>query len=132
MLHSMALNYVQFYIGQKTRMRPLPTRTPTNTSVVDHAPVAVNDLYSMYLLDVSLTVPAPGVLGNDTDADGNRLTAVLVTGPANGALTFNSDGSFTYTPLTSLFTFTDSFTYRAFDGAAYSNMATVTIQVIVP
>jgi len=86
----------------------------------------------MHLLNVMLSVPAPGVLGNDTDADGDALEAVLVASPSNGLLTFNSDGGFTYTPLTSLLTFTDSFTYRAFDGAAYSNIATVTIQVIVP
>ena len=41
---------------------------------------------------------APGVLGNDTDPDGDPLTAVLVTGPSHGSLTLNADGSFTYTP----------------------------------
>ena len=30
--------------------------------------------------DAPLTVAATGVLGNDTDADGDPLTAVLVTG----------------------------------------------------
>ena len=46
-----------------------------------------------------LTVGAPGVLGNDSDADGDPLTAVLVSGVSNGSLTLNSDGSFTYTPI---------------------------------
>jgi len=86
----------------------------------------------MHLLNLTLSVTAPGVLGNDTDADGNPLTSVLVSGPTKGLLTFNSNGGFTYTPLTSLLTFSDSFTYRAFDGTANSNIATVTIQVIVP
>ncbi len=85
----------------------------------------------MNLLNIQLVVPAPGVLSNDRDADGDPLTASLVSGPSNGLLTFNSDGSFTYTPLTSLVTFSDHFTYRAFDGQAYSNPATVTIQVSV-
>lgn len=80
----------------------------------------------------TLNVAAPGVLAYDTDPDGDPLTAVLAAGPTNGTLTLNADGSFTYTPLTSLLTFTDTFTYRAFDGKAYSNIATVTIQVIVP
>ena len=40
-----------------------------------------------------------GVLANDTDPNSaDTLTAVLVSGPTNGRLTLNSDGSFTYTP----------------------------------
>ena len=70
--------------------------------------------------------PRSGVLANDTDADGNPLTAVLVTGPAHGTLTLNPNGSFTYTP-TSSFVGSDSFTYTANDGTLNSNTATVTI-----
>ncbi len=103
----------------------------TNTPV-DTPPVANNDAYSMHLLNVTLTVTPPGVLGNDYDPDGDPLTAMLVTGPSNGLLTFNADGSFSYTPLTSLLTFNDSFTYQAFDGRFTSNIATVTIHVNVP
>lgn len=78
-----------------------------------------------------LTVSAPGVLGNDMDADGDSLTAVLVTSTSNGLLIFNADGGFTNTPM-SLLTFNDSFIYKAFDGIAYSNPVTVTIRVNVP
>jgi hypothetical protein len=83
----------------------------------------------MGLLDMTLTVPAPGVLANDTDPEGNALTAALVTGPSRGTLVFNSSGSLVYTPFPSVSSFTDTFTYRAHDGAANSNLATVTIQV---
>jgi VCBS repeat-containing protein len=86
----------------------------------------------MRLLNVVLVVPAPGVLANDADANGNPLTAVLVSSTTRGLLVFNADGSFTYTPLTSLLTFNDSFTYRASDGSATSNLATVTIRVNIP
>jgi hypothetical protein len=41
---------------------------------------------------------AGNVLTNDTDVDGDALSAVLVSGPAHGSLTLNADGSFTYTP----------------------------------
>ena len=75
-----------------------------------------------------LTVAAPGVLGNDTDPDGDPLTAALVTGPSHGTLTLNGNGSFTYTPAGN-FTGSDSFTYRASDGTLTSNPATVTITV---
>ena len=78
--------------------------------------------------DTALTVPAPGVLANDTDADGNALTAALVTGPAHGTLTLNANGSFTYTPAAN-YNGADSFTYRANDGTANSNTATVTLNV---
>ena len=56
------------------------------------------------------------MLANDTDADGDALTAVLIAGPAHGTLTLNADGSFTYTPAAG-YNGTDSFTYRASDGA---------------
>ena len=41
---------------------------------------------------------APGVLGNDTDAEGNPLTAALVATTTQGTLTLNANGSFSYTP----------------------------------
>lgn len=91
-------------------------------------PVAVNDSYSTNE-DTALTVPAPGVLGNDNDANGNPLTAVRVSGPAHGTLTLNSNGSFTYTPAAN-YNGSDSFTYKANDGASDSNLATVSITVI--
>jgi hypothetical protein len=68
------------------------------------------------------------VLGNDTDADGDLLTTVLVNG-TQGALTLQANGSFVYQPPLNYFG-VDVFTYRAFDGITYSNIATVTIIVI--
>jgi large repetitive protein len=94
---------------------------------VNDAPVAANDSYSTDQ-DLPLTVAAPGVLSNDTDVDSSALTASLVTGPANGTLALNADGSFTYTPAVG-YNGTDSFTYKANDGTADSNTATVTIGV---
>jgi large repetitive protein len=94
---------------------------------VNHAPVADSDDYGTGQ-DSILTILAPGVLGNDTDSDGDPLTAVQATGPAHGALTLNADGSFTYTPVAG-FHGSDSFTYHANDGASDSNDATVAITV---
>jgi len=68
------------------------------------------------------------VLQNDTDADGDVLTAVLAGGPSSGTVSLNSDGSFTYSPNAG-FTGNDSFTYKANDGKTDSNTATVTITV---
>ena len=97
-------------------------------TAVNDAPVAAGDAYAADE-DSPLTVAAPGVLGNDTDVDGDTLSAVLVSGPAHGTLTFNGDGSFTYTPDAN-YNGPDSFTYKANDGSADSNVATVVLTVV--
>ena len=94
---------------------------------VNDAPVAVDDEYST-TYETALTIAAPGVLVNDTDVEGSALTATLVAGPANGTVTLNADGSFTYAPVAG-FSGTDSFTYTANDGELDSNVATVSIVV---
>ena len=102
--------------------------TVTVTPVND-VPLAANDSYTLdRSTDTVLSVSAPGVLANDGDGDNPTLTAVQVTGPANGSLTLNADGSFIYTPNAD-FLGSDSFTYRAFDGTASSEVATVSITV---
>jgi hypothetical protein len=79
----------------------------------------------------TIAVPAPGVLANDFDVDSPTITAVLVSGPSNGTLMFNPDGSFTYSR-NPTFIGTDSFTYRPFDGQALGNVVTVTIDATTP
>jgi len=93
----------------------------------NETPAAVNDSAAT-AEDAVLTVSAPGVLGNDTDADANPLTAIVVSGPAHGALTLNANGGFTYTPAAN-YNGPDSFTYKANDGTADSNTATVSLTV---
>src|SRR5207253_5040293 len=91
------------------------------------APVALNDSYTT-AEDTTLTVAAPGVLVNDSDVDGDSLSAVLVSQPAHGSLTLNSNGSFSYTPAAN-YNGADSFTYKANDGQADSGIATVNITI---
>lgn len=93
----------------------------------NQAPTPVDDNYNTSR-DTQLVVAAPGMLGNDTDPDGDPLTAVLDSGPSNGTLdSFGADGSFSYTP-GSGFSGKDSFTYFADDGTDQV-LATVTINV---
>jgi VCBS repeat-containing protein len=67
-------------------------------------------------------------LANDSDVDGDVLSAVLVSTAQHGTLSLAANGSFTYTP-TANFNGTDSFTYRANDGTVDSAPVTVTITV---
>ncbi len=90
--------------------------------------VATNDFYFTQE-GITLTVPAPGVLANDTG--GGPLTATLVAPPVNGVLTFNNNGSFVYSP-TNSFTGMDGFTYRAVSGSQTSSVASVDLMVLAP
>lgn len=92
-------------------------------------PVAVDDTYTVNE-DGTLDIAAPGVLGNDTDANNDTLTARVVDDAQHGTLTLNTDGSFTYAPNTD-FNGTDSFTYEVCDGGdlALCDSATVTMTV---
>ncbi|MGB8338316.1 MAG: Ig-like domain-containing protein [Burkholderiales bacterium] len=96
---------------------------------VNDAPVAQNNSYSVNQGTVLTVAASTGVLANDSDPDGDALTAVLSAGPTKGTLTLNTNGSFTYTPNAG-YSGIDTFTYRAYDGALYSNVATVTVTVV--
>ncbi|MCI0557940.1 MAG: Ig-like domain-containing protein [Nitrososphaera sp.] len=104
-----------------------PIMLQCGVTAIDTTPVAEDDQYSTDE-DTPLNVPAPGVLGNDSDVDGDALAALLVSGPSSGELVLNTDGSFTYTPDDDI-SGVDSFTYKANDGITDSNIATVSITV---
>jgi hypothetical protein len=95
--------------------------------ITNRPPVAVSDSYGVHT-NLTLTVPVPGVLANDSDPDGDALSAVLSTPAANGNVILNADGSFTYTPDAG-FAGTDVFTYQASDGLASSTPVSVTLNV---
>jgi hypothetical protein len=98
------------------------------TALPAAAPEAVDDAYTT-TPGVNLRVDPPGVLANDTDPDEEPLTAILVDPSSPGSvLDLAPDGSFEYEPPGG-FEGTDSFTYRAFDGMEYSNVAVVEIDV---
>jgi VCBS repeat-containing protein len=115
-----------------------PVQGATNGSIAtvtitinpkNDAPKAVDDGPYVTENGGTVTQPAPGVLANDSDAEGNAMTAVLKTDVSNGTLTLNADGSFTYTHDGSD-TKLDSFTYQAKDSkGALSNVATVTFTI---
>ena len=90
----------------------------------NHAPTPANDTVTTHV-----NAPATGnVLANDTDPDGDALSASLVSGPSHGTLTLGADGGFTYTPSLN-YVGPDSFVYAASDGLASTN-ATANITVV--
>jgi VCBS repeat-containing protein len=99
----------------------------SGTLVINGGPVATADAYSVDE-DGTLSIAAPGVIGNDVDSDGGTITPSLVSSTSNGTLQFNSDGSFAYAPRRD-FNGSDAFSYRISDGNLSSDPATVTITV---
>lgn len=97
-----------------------------NVTTGNQAPIALDDTASTEP-NTRLNIAAPGVLGNDSDPEGETLTAHLVSTTSNGHLGFHEDGSFWYEPNTG-FTGTDSFVYKVTDGVNVS-YATVTLEV---
>ena len=98
--------------------------------VANTAPVAAPDSYAVANATL-LTVPASGVLANDTDAQGDSLTAAVVAQPAHGTLTMSANGSFTYQPQSG-FAGVDTFSYAPNDGKASGAPVTVAITVAAP
>ena len=122
---------------------------PKSIVAINDAPIAVADSYNVFW-KTTTTIPVPGVLGSvptaagfDTDDDSPhallKVVVPQVSGPANGTLTLNANGSFTYTPNATFFG-VDNFSYKANDGtftdllgtvamSPDSNVVTVTINV---
>lgn len=97
-------------------------------SIVNSAPWALSATYSTSH-DTTLNVGVPGLAALAGDVDGDSLTFELVTDVATGALTFNSDGTFTYAPAAG-WAGVDSFEYRPLDGYTPGAISVVTIDVV--
>ncbi|HQZ39052.1 MAG TPA: M36 family metallopeptidase [Vicinamibacterales bacterium] len=95
-------------------------------------PTSVDDAY-VGAFNTALMVAAPGVLANDNSNGGGAMSAQVVSGsgPTNGSLTLNADGSFSYTP-NGGFVGADGFSYRASNGNGPSTPAFVGITVSGP
>ncbi|KGJ91582.1 hypothetical protein ND16A_1814 [Thalassotalea sp. ND16A] len=94
-----------------------------NVSFENDSPLAAADGPYVNAIGPHITVAAPGILGNDSDPDGDRLVAAI-SGAAPAGLTLNSDGSFEYTGGVST-----SFSYTASDGVLSSAPVMVTLNI---
>jgi hypothetical protein len=99
-------------------------------NVTNARPVARPDAYSV-AAGKPKTVAAAGVLTNDSDGDGDTLSAQLVATTSHGSLSLEANGGFTYLP-NAAYAGSDSFSYRAWDGVQWSDAATVSLTVIPP
>ncbi|WP_298303488.1 Ig-like domain-containing protein [uncultured Erythrobacter sp.] len=90
---------------------------------VNDAPVAVDDSVTTDE-DTPVTI---GVLGNDSDVDGDDLTVTSATSP-DGTVTINPDGTLEFTPDPN-FNGTTTITYEISDGNGGTATATVTVTV---
>jgi VCBS repeat-containing protein len=99
-------------------------------TAVNDAPVAVADTATVDEGNTSTTLEngETSLLHNDTDTENNPLTAILVSDPIYGALTLNTDGTFSYEHDGSDIA-SDYFTYKVNDGELDSN--TVTVSIII-
>ncbi|MHB9133007.1 MAG: Ig-like domain-containing protein [Armatimonadota bacterium] len=106
--------------------------TATVYLFITHAnipPIAVDDNYSA-TENVTLNVPGPGVLGNDSDSNGDHVVLTKLTDPTHGTLTLRFNGSFTYVPALN-YHGADSFTYQINDGhQGGTDSATVNLTVV--
>lgn len=106
----------------------LPANLRIRVDAINDPPVALNDAYAVNR-GARLDVPATrGVLANDSDPDGDPLTAHVRTNPATGSLALNPNGSFSYLPPAD-FVGTVSFMYEARDPAGLAGVAEVVIVV---
>ena len=108
----------------------LPTVVSVTITPTNDAPVAFPDSITVGVGQTTslLTGGMNSVLMNDTDTDGDPLTAILVTGTSSGTLVLNPGGTFSYTQ-SGVMDAGDSFTYKANDGTVDSNTVTVTISL---
>ncbi len=91
----------------------------------DQRPYAAGDSYELGQ-NGALQVPAPGVLSNDIDIEGQPLTAQPGYPALHGIVQLNADGSFSYMPGPE-FNGSDHFTYYARDPHSISDEVAVVL-----
>ncbi len=96
-------------------------------TLINAPPATAGESYTL-LEDDTLTVSPPGLLANDSDWDGSRLTAHRAASPEQGDLLIDSTGGFVYFPEKDFFG-ADTFFYRAWDGEDSSDAELVALHV---
>jgi len=125
------------FTNTATLAAPLESQPADNTDdavtvISNVTPTALDD--SLHVIEAGTATTLDGgfntVLNNDSDPNGDTLTVSPVTGPANGALTLNPDGTFSYTHDGSE-TMTDSFVYQVCDTGTPAACAQATVTITI-
>ncbi len=119
---------VRFYDGSLTPTEVSQITSEIFTYYSNRPPISVPDRYETEEDRALLIPPSAGVLANDTDADEDPLSAVLISEPVHGELTMQPNGSFAYVPAPDYFG-TDEFQYITFDHRSALEPATVTLEI---
>jgi len=120
-------------IDYNTEFKTVDLYEPHQYRASDHDPVILGlNLNTAPEADPLTTSTDEDVALNGTltgsDFNEDPLTFEKVTDPTIGSVVVNADGTFTYTPNLNA-NGSDTFTFRVYDGALYSEAATVTITV---
>jgi hypothetical protein len=108
--------------------QPRKLKVTIGPGLTNTAPLGTDDGPFATSEDGIISEPAPGVLANDLDPDGDPLSASLLSGPTNGSLALAANGSFSYSPDPDFFG-ADTFTYAVGDGLDSSAPVTVSLDV---
>ncbi|WP_170940626.1 tandem-95 repeat protein [Pseudoalteromonas sp. NBT06-2] len=95
----------------------------------NNAPIAFDDIFAL-TEDSLMVISVPGLLNNDTDADGDILSVntTAFTNVSNGIVTLSTDGSFSYQPNENFFG-SDSFEYEVIDGEGGTDIGKATLTI---
>ena len=118
------------YQANDSALNSIPVTVSISITPVNDPPVAAGDAIQVDEggTAIMLIDGATSVLDNDTDAEEDLLSGILVEDASNGTVMLMPDGSFIYTHDGGV-SLVDSFSYRASDGTDESAITTVSVIV---
>lgn len=120
-----------YQLGIAPLLGCVPATDPDDIISIHAIPCAAADAYSLAQNTILTVSAVSGLLSNDIDlepSDTLMVTTTPISGPSNGIVTLNSDGSFSYNPNPG-YVGPDSFTYEVCDSFGLCDTATVSLIV---
>ena len=121
------VDYFKYHACERAHPSRCSKAVVVKLTVSGDAPVANNDAFDAKK-NHRKVIRAPGVLKNDTDANGDELRVISYTQPRRGGVVVGNGGYVRFTPDKN-FTGNTSFTYYIGDGTDLRDSAVVTFRV---